>query len=144
MIYFDTSYMLKCYVSEQGSQDVRKIWENTPATACCEFGRMEFVAALHRVYREGRVTNDELRVILRRWRRDQEQSLWNWMPLHAIIIDEVLRMFETLPREVYLRASDAIHLACARENGFAEIYTNDRHLKIAAAHWGLTACDVIV
>lgn len=143
MIYFDTAYMLKCYVSETGSQEVRTIWKTEPATACCEFGKMEFVAALHRVHREGRVTTEELGIILRRWHKDQELGLWNWMPLHAMIIDEVLRMFETLPQAVYLRTGDAIHLACARENGFAEIYTNDRHLKLAASHWGLTACDVV-
>ncbi|MBC7820731.1 MAG: type II toxin-antitoxin system VapC family toxin [Planctomycetaceae bacterium] len=144
MIYFDTAYMLKCYVSEPGSQEVRDTWKNEPATACCEFGKMEFVAALHRVHREGRVTSEELHILLRRWHKDQELGLWNWLPLHAMIIEEVLRMFETLPREVYLRAGDAIHLACARENGFTAIYTNDRHLKSAANHWGLTAGDVLV
>ena len=144
MIYFDTTYMLKCYVAESGSQEVRKIWQSEPATACCEFGKMEFVAALHRVHREGRVTDDDSQIILRRWHRDQELGLWNWMPLHDIIIDEVVRMFATLPREIYLHAGDAIHLACARENDFAEIYTNDRHLKTAANYLGLSTCDVIV
>lgn len=143
MIYFDTSYMLKCYVAEQGSHQVRETWRRSPATACCEFGRIEFAAALHRVYREGRMTASELQVVLNLWRKDQELGLWNWLPLHPIIIDEVQRMFETLPASVYLRSGDAIHLACARENGFTEIYTNDRHLKTAAIHWGLQACDVI-
>ena len=33
---------------------------------------------------------------------------------------------------VFLRSGDALHLACAEEHGFDEVYTNDRHmLKVA-------------
>jgi predicted nucleic acid-binding protein len=36
-----------------------------------------------------------------------------------------------------LRAGDAIHIVSAVEAGFNEIWTNDRHLLAAAAHFGL-------
>ncbi len=39
--------------------------------------------------------------------------------------------------EVHSRAGDAIHTATALETGETEIWTNDRHLLAAVAHFGL-------
>jgi hypothetical protein len=41
------------------------------------------------------------------------------------------------PADVPLRAGDAIHTATALETGETEIWTNDRHLLAAVAHFGL-------
>jgi predicted nucleic acid-binding protein len=44
---------------------------------------------------------------------------------------------DALPPDVPLRAGDAIHTATALETGETEIWTNDRHLLAAVAHFGL-------
>jgi predicted nucleic acid-binding protein len=41
-----------------------------------------------------------------------------------------------------LRAGDAVHLASALEVGEPEMWTNDRHLRAAATHFGITARSV--
>jgi predicted nucleic acid-binding protein len=41
------------------------------------------------------------------------------------------------PADVPLPAGDAIHTATALETGETEIWTNDRHLLAAVAHFGL-------
>ena len=45
MIYFDTSYMLKCYLPEHGQDEVTQVWEQAETVVCCELGKSEFVAA---------------------------------------------------------------------------------------------------
>ena len=40
-----------------------------------------------------------------------------------------------LPSTVFVRSGDALHLACAEEHGFQEVYTNDRHMLQAAKHF---------
>jgi predicted nucleic acid-binding protein len=44
---------------------------------------------------------------------------------------------------VFLRSGDTLHLACAEEYGFQEVYTNDRHMLKAARHFHLTGMNVI-
>ena len=65
------------------------------------------------------------------------------MPLTDAILDRVEAVFATAPATTYLRAADALHLATAAEHGFAEIYSNDRHLLAAAPLFGLRGVNVI-
>jgi hypothetical protein len=46
------------------------------------------------------------------------------------------------PAGVYLRAGEAVHLTTAQDIGESEIWTNDRHLVAAAAHFGLQGRSV--
>ncbi len=47
------------------------------------------------------------------------------------------------PSTVFLRSGDPLHLACAEEHGFQEVYTNDRHMLKGARHFHLTGVEVL-
>jgi predicted nucleic acid-binding protein len=48
-----------------------------------------------------------------------------------------------LPSTVFVRSRDALHLACAEEHGFQEVYTNDRHMLQAAKHFHVVGVNVL-
>jgi predicted nucleic acid-binding protein len=48
-----------------------------------------------------------------------------------------------IPSTVFVRSGDALHLACAEEHGFDEVYTNDRHMLEAARYFHLTGVNVL-
>jgi predicted nucleic acid-binding protein len=48
-----------------------------------------------------------------------------------------------LPSTAFVRSGDALHLACAEEHGFQEVFTNDRHMLQAARYFQLTGVNVL-
>ena len=143
MIYFDTAYLLKCYVEEPGSEPVRAFARDCERIACSVYGRLELHAALHRKLREGRLTAPHLDVVLRQLSVDESVRLWEWLPLTAAVMTAVADTYGSLPRDVVLRTGDAVHLLSAREHGLRRIYSNDRRLLAAAPCVGMTGLDVI-
>jgi len=143
MIYFDTAYLLKCYVKETGWERVRALARQAESVACSAYGRMELHAALHRKLREGEVTGAQLEVIFRQMELDDSQRLWDWLPLTEFIIASVVDSLRMLPQSVFLRTADAVHLVTAKTSGFRDIYSNDIHLLAAAPRFGLAGKNVI-
>ncbi len=143
MIYFDTAYLLKCYVEEPGCEPVRAFARDCERIACSVYGRLELHAALHRKLREGRLTESHLNVVLRQLSVDESVRLWEWLPLTGAVMDAVADTYGGLPPDVFLRTGDAVHLLSAREHGLTEIYSSDRRLLAAAPYVGMTGLDVI-
>ena len=143
MIYFDTAYILKCYINENGSEDIRTLASHHDEIACSEFGKVELSAAFQRALREGFIDLPYSETIFEQFHRDEHDGVWTWLPFNRDIMDSVVSNFESLPATTYLRAGDAIHLRCAFENGIVNLFTNDRHMLSAANEFGLHASDVI-
>lgn len=143
MIYFDTCYIVKCYVAEVGCEKVRRLTESGESVGSCEFGRAEFFAAVHRHYREGHITGAAMAAVFRRLRADERAGHWTWFPVTSQSIEACAGVYEALPPSVFLRTADALHLSCAKTNGFKILYTHDARMAKAAPFFALKALDVI-
>jgi predicted nucleic acid-binding protein len=143
MIYLDTAYLVKCYVPEPGSAEVRRLCMTAGHVACCSYGRAELAAAVHRKVREGLLSEGARRIVFRQMGLDDQSRVVYWFPVTEALLGAVARAFETLPAGACVRAGDALHLVCAREQGFADIHSSDRQLLAAAPFFGLVGRNIL-
>jgi predicted nucleic acid-binding protein len=106
-------------------------------------GRTETVAAFHRILREGHVDVLRFGELLKQFLDDCAASGLHWLPLTDAALSRVETAYASLPATIFLRAADALHLACAAEHGFTEIHSNDARLLAAAPHFGIKGVNVI-
>ena len=143
MRYFDTAYILKLYLVEEGTDAVMQAANESGGLTASFLAFSEVHGALHRNLRDGRLDRDEINAVLERFDEDVEQDMWHWLPISMSIHQRVASVYRELPASVFLRTADAIHLATAVEHGFRDIYSSDRHLLAAAPHLGLAGINVI-
>jgi predicted nucleic acid-binding protein len=73
---------------------------------------------------------------------DIQDGVWSLLPISERFLFRVESLVSALPKSMYLRAGDAIHLAAAQGAGFGEIWSNDKRLLQAAPAFGLTGKSV--
>lgn len=142
MIYLDSSYIFKCYINEPGTRRVLSLVQNSSGCGSSLHGRTEFWSGLHRRVCETVTSVHDARKIWRQFEQDEHAGVWRWLPLSDTVIRRACDVFEKLPSDVLLRSGDALHLACAAENRFSEIYSADRILLAAAPRFGLNGLNV--
>ena len=69
--------------------------------------------------------------------------MWQWLGVTSNLLERTRKAVLDLPITVFLRSADALHLACAEEHGFQEVYTNDSHMLKAARYFHLTGVNVL-
>jgi predicted nucleic acid-binding protein len=143
LIYFDSSYIVKCYLNEPGSAEVQRLAEGQTGLTSCLHGRLEVWSAIRRHVKHHALTAAQARRVLTTFARDEREGIWTFAPLTAELVQTACKIVQALPREVFVRSADALHLVCARELGLRAIYTHDRHQLSAASHFGLRGLDVI-
>ncbi len=136
MIYFDTSFLVRLYLEEHGFAAIRTL-AATDHVACAIHGQAEALAAFHRKLREGAISPKAYQALLAQFETDRASGAFHWLPSGPEIMARIRTVYATLPRTVYLRGADALHLATAAANGFKAIYSNDTHLLAAAPHFKL-------
>ncbi len=143
MIYFDAAYIAKCYLPELGAEHVIRLAETVEHVVSCEVSRLEFSCVLHRHTRENRVTPTEAARIWNLFLVDEGKGEWRWLPPSSLLIRAASDQVRSLQPITFVRSIDALHLTCAKENGFSEIYTNDRHILAAAPLFGMKAINIL-
>ncbi|MDR1305548.1 MAG: type II toxin-antitoxin system VapC family toxin [Verrucomicrobiales bacterium] len=139
MMFCDTSFGARLYVPEQDSDTIRQIIEQHDAVSVSALFQVEVLSVFHRLWRENWWSQATFQASARQFQRDLAGGLWQLYPLTAGIIAEAVRRYETLPKTIFLRAADCLHLATALQHGFDEIHTFDRHQANAARAFGLRA-----
>jgi predicted nucleic acid-binding protein len=138
MIFCDTSTLAKYYVPEPETPVVQARLDGASAVWASELARTELFAVFHRRLRERKWSESTFRTVVRQFQLDDGASLWRWTPISVETTHEAAQVFTMLPKTIFLRASDCLHLVAARQSGFEEIHTHDHH-QIAGAKWmGLT------
>lgn len=143
MIYFDTSYLFRLYFEDSGFTVVREL-ALADHVASAAHGQAEMLAAFHRKLRQGAVTPKSYQTLLSQFEADREAGAFHWLPAGPEVLERINTVFAGLPRTVYLRGADALHLATAAANGFKAVYSNDRHLLAAASHFKLKGLNPLV
>ncbi|MGH7335783.1 MAG: type II toxin-antitoxin system VapC family toxin [Candidatus Rokuibacteriota bacterium] len=142
MGYLDSGYIAKFYVDEPDSPEVRRLAESLGEVSCAALGRAEVSAALHRKLREGVFGEAAFREVMAQFQGDCANGLWTWIPMTSRILAATVAAIREVPKSVFLRAADAIHLACARDSGFTAIYTGDNHMRVAATYFRVRAMAI--
>ena len=141
-IYFDSAYIAKCYLREPDASSVRALAASGPALYVSALAIAEVSCVFHRQFREKTLTPKTAAAVRDLFLADIEAGTWHLIPITLRLLRRVETMTRTLRADVFLRAGDAIHIATAIDGGFEEIWTNDRHMLSAAAHFGLKGRSV--
>lgn len=141
--YYDAAFLCKWIFPEPNSEKVIIHANALDHLVCAMHGRAEFAATCHRKKREGSATKIQVEEALQQLHQDTKSGFLKWLPLTEKDLAHVERIFREAPKTLFLRASDALHLAVAKEHGFKEIFSNDRHLLAAASHFGLKGRNLL-
>jgi predicted nucleic acid-binding protein len=142
MIYLDASYIMKCYLREVGTSEVMALVQGSVGCSSAVHARTEVWSAIHRRIRDKSISLSAARNVWRQFESDEVSGVWHWLSLNQNVIKRACEAFERLAPQVSLRAADALHLACAVENRFSDVYSGDRILLGAASHFGLNGVTV--
>ncbi|HMD72179.1 MAG TPA: type II toxin-antitoxin system VapC family toxin [Bryobacteraceae bacterium] len=141
-MYFDTSYIAKFYFNEPESPRVRELVRKADSIYSSLWALAEFHAVLHRRMREGALSPGDTRELASCFSQHVEDGLWNLIPVTEALLRRTSARMVSGPRDLFIRTADAVHLMTANEIGERVVWTNDRHMLAAAAHFGLTGHSV--
>lgn len=106
-LYLDTSALIKRYINERGTEDVRVWVRAADMLATSLITRAETAAGLTRLQRRDVIAQDDYMIALGQFRLD-------WEGYHRIPInEELITRADFLACQHSLRGYDAIHLASA-------------------------------
>ena len=110
MIYCDTSYLVRLYLSEPGSDEVRALCASDRVASSIH-SLAEIPAAFHRAYREGRLDREVFVAAINQLETDRSGDCIEWLDLSRSLLEGMGACYSSMPATTFLRAADALHLA---------------------------------
>jgi predicted nucleic acid-binding protein len=141
-VYLDSAYIAKSYITEADSAAVRFLIRRTTSLVSSGWCVAEVACVFHRHAREGRLTPTQALALTRSFLEHVDSGFWTLIPVNEPLLRRVALLAGAAPKNLFLRAGDAVHLTTAQSLGEPEIWTNDRHLLAAAPHFGLAGRSV--
>ena len=107
ILYLDTSALVKLYIEESGSQEVKRAVEGARIVSTSRVAYVEARAGIAREYREGELSKEEHGQVV-------EDLIRDWNDYFIVEVSEsVAKLGGTLTERQSLRGFDTIHLASA-------------------------------
>ncbi len=136
-MFCDTSFGAKLYLPEQDTNRVGDTLESASEVFVSDLFRIETISIFHRLMRERLWSASAYQAANRQFKKDVESGFWTFLPIDADVITTAERIYEKLPKGIFLRAADCIHLATAMSCGISAFYTDDAQQARAARALGL-------
>jgi len=143
VIYLDTSYIVKAYIREPGSDLVLSELEGQSGLTASRLAKVEFVSALMRQRKAGDISKAAAGSAIHSLEKDSAIGIWTWIDISGSILSASTALLTHRSHFGKLRSLDAIHLATAKNLGTERLYTHDQRMFEAAEHFGLNPIDVI-
>lgn len=111
MKYFlDTSALVKIYHQETGTEKVLELYKSRKNIVISQLSKIEFIATIHRKFREKEINGKTVRVLLEKFEFDMEDKL-ELLIFSSAVVDEASRLLCVYARTEALRSLDGIQLA---------------------------------
>src|SRR5260370_30071668 len=112
--YFASADLAKCYLEDPESKKVRELVRRVQQVYSSALCIAEVSCALHRSVRERTITRGEASHLRATFLLDVTNGTMKMIPVTDIILRAVEATVARMPETVFLRASDAVHLASAQ------------------------------
>ncbi len=135
-LYIDTSAIIKLFIQEAYSDEIRNLVETADLVATGLITRAETAAGINRLTRMSLLNQEERKAALSNFRKE-------WGGYHRIqVTEQIIIRADFLTGQYSLRGYDAVHLACALAwsellGAPVKIATFDKELHEAAQKSGM-------
>ncbi len=123
--------------------EVLQLVQNVDMVVSAWHAEAEFFSILLRKRREGAMSRDTANAVVDQLDHDIRGGGVVFLPCSHEVSQRTRDTLRHAAENVFIRAADALHLACASVNGFQDIYSHDKHLLLASPLFGLRGGDVI-
>jgi uncharacterized protein len=137
-MFCDTSTLVKYYVNEAESDAVRARINEAEEVTLSSLARVEVMSVFHRYWREGLWSREQFLHAVGRFEQDDLSGALSFVLLDESIVAYSANIYTRLPNDMFLRASDCLHISTALYSDYREIHTHDLRQAKAAEALGLT------